>query len=136
MNFNKLLDASSEILLVEHAQDMIKTYHIDISHGLQHCFSTMHYAGLILDYYLARSQKLIKRLSQDRAAYIIMVTAFIHDTMDDKYIMDDDKKQAEDKTESMLHELKYNLTEEEICIIFNIINNMSYSKRQKSRALG
>ncbi len=134
MNFDKLLDTNVLCKLVNFANGMIKTYGIDNSHGLEHCFGTMNHAGVIVNYYLAREIHLIIGISQERSTFIIKVISFIHDMMDDKYISHDKLIEAE-KNLSILFD-KLSFTDEEVGIIKEIINNMSYSKRQKARAKG
>lgn len=137
MNFDKLLTTKNQWDLIDYVETILNIYKIDCSHGIQHCFGTMHYAEIILDYYLAQKTPLIEGLPQDVAAFLIKITAFIHDMMDDKYVIESEKKYVEQKTQEFIQGIDYFSEYDNIYkSMMDIIDNMSYSKRRISRAAG
>lgn len=125
----QLLDPDTEKKLVKWFYKTAEEHKIDESHGLQHCFSTMSYTHVIIDDHFANEKTLIKGMDQERAALIINISAFVHDSVDDKYI-GDKMEEARKSLKRVLQSLKDNLTKKEITIIFDIIDNMSFSKRK------
>lgn len=133
MSFDKLLTPENYYNLIKYVSTVTNIYKIDRSHGIQHSVGTMLYAGNILNDYLSHGTHLIKGLSQDTAALLINVAAFIHDMMDDKYIKENERKNVEDKTKDLIFSIKgFNDYSNIYESIMEIIDNMSYSKRQKS----
>ncbi len=137
MNFDKLLTTKIQWNLIDYVEHISGIYEIDCSHGIQHSFGTMHYTGIILDYYLARKTILIEGFSQDTAILFIKITAFVHDMMDDKYVIENKKQYIEQKTRDLIQGIDYFIGHDNVYqTMIDIIDNMSYSKRQKIRASG
>lgn len=137
MNFISLLSSETIKKLITFVQEICNKYDIDESHGIQHSFGTMHYASIITDYYIARKIILINGMDQVRASCLILITAFIHDMVDNKYIEQTNTIfEVNDKIVQMLNTLEYNFDMEEIHMITNIMINMSYTKRKKMKAEG
>ncbi len=134
MNCSKLLNPITMQKMINFVNHMCEIYSIDNSHGIEHSFGTMNMAGIIVDHYLAIETTIIESLTQSRASFIIKVTAFIHDMIDDKYVKDSDMFNANLSLDTLLTQLEFNLYE--ISIVHCIIDNMSYSKRQKIRKTG
>lgn len=134
MNSSKLIDSITMQTMINFVTQMCETYAIDNSHGIEHSFGTMNMAGIIVDYYLASGTTIIKSLTQDRASFVIKITAFIHDMIDDKYVKESDIPDANLLLDKLLTRLKF--TSYEQSIVHCIIDNMSYSKRQKIRKTG
>ena len=98
---------------------MTKKYKIDESHGLSHSMNVLHFANKILIEQIEIDPTL-KNCSHMR---IIYISAVLHDMCDKKYI---DVAEGIDEINTCLQDAK--VSEEEIRIVNQIIDTMSYSK--------
>ncbi len=109
--------------IVKEAKSIIKKYNIDSSHGLNHFTKTWLYAKQILQQEFV-NEKVIENMSVEDGHEVVLLSAFIHDRVDSKYM------NVEDELNLFRSNALINgLNAEKVDAIIYIISHMSYSKR-------
>lgn len=116
--------------IVNEAKSIIKKYNIDSSHGLNHFIKTWLYTKQILQEEFV-NQKVIENMSVEDGHEVALLSAFIHDRVDSKYM------NVEDELNLFRSNALINgLSAEKVDAIIYIISHMSYSKRIQRRKNG
>jgi hypothetical protein len=132
--------------MIEYAQEMIQNFNMDDSHGLVHCYSVYTICKHILwnldkDQHVKQylqctnstfiTTSLITDMTLEESIHTILYAAFVHDTIDKKYMQEEQGiKILQDY--ASLHLMKSYMIE----AIIQVITHISYSTRMKQRKLG
>ena len=117
--------------LLELAAQIHSIYRFDSSHGMDHLLHTRYNAIAIMN---ADGVPRLPGMDPCRVRNLIKDSAFIHDLIDAKYVRADEKPIVWATICRVLVDLGW--TYEECGHIYDIIDNMSFSKCQQRRASG
>lgn len=122
----KQINQSIPQWLIEEAKTIIEKHQIDNSHGFEHYALTWSYAKQILDEEFNSNTTLIEGMSCEDSKEVVLLSAFIHDRVDGKYM------NMEEEINLFSHKaVSQGLSVEKVDAIIYIISHMSYSKRIK-----